>query len=106
MDKTKKRKCKKCNHYQELGGKTSNSFRCNKCGTFNAVNWDLRFMYRVRGINPYTSRDVWVTNTWSRTLENAELVKRTMDSRWKNVRIIKKNIGEYMKEKQNIPRFR
>jgi hypothetical protein len=68
-------------------------------------NVDDRYMYRVRGINPYSYRDVWYTKSWSRTLADAQLTMRTVDHRWTKVRIIKKSIGEYMREHQKVPRF-
>jgi len=68
------------------------------------VDWDNTFMYRVRGVNPYTHRDVWVTTKWQRTLEEAKWSKR-YTTNWKNLRIIKMSIGKYMQEKQNIPHF-
>lgn len=69
------------------------------------MGWDDKFMYRVRGVNPYTNRDVWVTNCWHRSLADAQLTLRTLDSRWRNTRIITKNIGAYMREKQKTPRI-
>lgn len=64
-----------------------------------------KFMYRVRGINPYTHRESFVTNCYDRTLTDAQLTLRTTDSRWKNLRIVKFSRDEYMRKHQNIPRF-
>jgi len=69
------------------------------------MNFDDKFMYRVRGLNNTTGRESWVTTHWEYTLQDAELTMRIVSSRWSNLRIIKKNIGEYISENQRVPRF-
>jgi len=64
-------------------------------------------MYRIRGENPYTGRDVFATTCWYRDIEDAKQTERIFksDDRWKNVRIVEMDIEEYQRIHQKNPKF-
>ena len=66
-----------------------------------------RTLYRLRGISPYTGRDVFITTCWYTNLNDANVILRNYktDNRWKRVRLVTIKEQTYHKKYQNIPKI-
>lgn len=65
-------------------------------------------IYRARGRYNPTGRESWVTTVWRRNREEAEDDLKFFASggdRWGDVHIVERGYGQYLKKRQNIPRF-